>query len=81
MLTTLIGGTVSKTDMNGSNILIVFLIILLVLAIKVILVQWSYNKIFPLLLYNINGENNKNFEKITFFDSIVIVILFNSLFQ
>ena len=81
MLTNLIGGTISKTDMKGTNVFFLVIMLLLVLIIKVVLVQWSYNKIFPLLMYNVNGDVNQDFKTITFTESIIVVILFNSLFQ
>jgi|TARA_B110001469_G_C9635285_1_gene318402 hypothetical protein len=81
MLTNLIGGTISKTDMKGTNVFFLVIMLLLVLIIKVVLVQWSYNKIFPLLMYNVNGDDNQDFKTITFTESIIVVILFNSLFQ
>ena len=76
MLTNLIGGTISKTDMKGTNVFFLVIMLLLVLIIKVVLVQWSYNKIFPLLMYNVNGDDNQDFKTITFTESIIVVILF-----
>ena len=58
-----------------------FLILILTFFIKVILVQWSYNTIFPLLRYNMTGNNVKDFRPLTFVESIVVVILFNNLFN
>ena len=81
MLTNLIGGTISKTGMKGTNVFFLVIMFLLVLLLKVVLVQWSYNKIFPLLMYNVNGDVNQDFKTITFTESIIVVILFNSLFQ
>ncbi len=57
-----------------------FLMLILTFLIKVILVQWSYNTIFPLLRYNITNDN-KDFRPLTFVESIVVVILFNNLFN
>ena len=57
-----------------------FLMVVLVFFIKVFLVQWSYNRIFPLLRYNMTG-NNKDFRPLTFIESIIVVILFNNLFS
>ena len=58
-----------------------FLMLILTFFIKVILVQWSYNTIFPLLRYNMTGNNVKDFRPLTFVESIVVVILFNNLFN
>ena len=57
-----------------------FLMVVLVFFIKVILVQWSYNTIFPVLRYNAVGNTTKDFRPLTFVESIVVVILFNNLF-
>ena len=58
-----------------------FLMLVLTFFIKVILVQWSYNTIFPLLRYNMTGNTIKDFRPLTFVESIVVVILFNNLFN
>ena len=50
------------------------------LFIMVVLVQWSYNRIFPVLRYNMTGNTTKDFKPLTFVESIVVVILFNNLF-
>ena len=57
-----------------------FLMIVVIFFIKVILVQWSYNRIFPILRYNATGQTN-NFRPLTFTQSIIVVILFNNLFS
>ena len=57
-----------------------FLMLILTFFIKVILVQWSYNTIFPLLRYNITNDT-KDFRPLTFVESIVVVILFYNLFN
>tara|TARA_B100000900_G_scaffold156849_1_gene133332 strand:- start:1523 stop:1756 length:234 start_codon:yes stop_codon:yes gene_type:complete len=58
-----------------------FLMVVLVFFIKVFLVQWSYNRIFPVLRYNVVGHSERNFRPLTFLESIVVVILFNNLFS
>ena len=70
-----IKGNKIKTDS-----LSLLLMLILVFFIKVILVQWSYNTIFPLLRYNMINDT-KNFRPLTFVESIVVVILFNNLFS
>lgn len=57
-----------------------FLMIFLVFLIKAFLVQWSYNWIMPKLIYNINGKQG-DFRKISYIESIIVVILFNNLFS
>ena len=57
-----------------------FLMVVLVFFIKAFLVQWSYNRIFPILRYNMTNSTT-NFRPLTFVESIVVVILFNNLFR
>ena len=75
----MINGFVKGNKMK-INSLSLFLMVVLVFFIKVFLVQWSYNRIFPVLRYNMTG-NNKDFRPLTFVESIIVVILFNNLFS
>ena len=77
----MIGGFVKGNKMKVDS-LSLFLMVVLVFFIKVILVQWSYNRIFPVLRYNMVGQGNttKDFRPLTFVESIIVVILFNNLF-
>ena len=75
MIAGFIKGNKIKTDS-----LSLLLMLILVFFIKVILVQWSYNTIFPLLRYNMINDT-KDFRPLTFVESIVVVILFNNLFS
>ena len=75
----MIAGFVKGNKMKV-NSLSLFLMVVLVFFIKVVLVQWSYNRIFPVLRYNAVGNTVKDFRPLTFVESIVVVILFNNLF-
>ena len=75
----MIGGFVKGNKIKIDSISL-FLMVVIVFFIKVILVQWSYNRIFPLLRYNITNDS-KDFRPLTFVESIVVVILFNNLFN
>ena len=75
MIAGFIKGNKIKTDS-----LSLLIMLILVFFIKVILVQWSYNTIFPLLRYNMINDT-KDFRPLTFVESIVVVILFNNLFS
>jgi len=75
----MIGGFVKGNKIKIDSISL-FLMLILTFFIKVILVQWSYNTIFPLLRYNITNDT-KDFRPLTFVESIVVVILFNNLFD
>ena len=75
----MIGGFVKGNKMKVDS-LSLFIMVVLVFFIKVVLVQWSYNRIFPVLRYNMTGNTTKDFKPLTFVESIVVVILFNNLF-
>ena len=76
----MIGGFIKGNKMKVDS-LSLFVMVILVFFIKVILVQWSYNRIFPLLRYNMTGNTTKDFRPLTFVESIIVVILFNNLFS
>jgi hypothetical protein len=75
----MIGGFVKGNKMKVDSLQL-FLMLFLVFFIKVFLVQWSYNRIFPVLRYNFIGQKG-NFRPLTFVESIIVVILFNNLFS
>jgi len=75
----MIGGFVKGNKMKIDS-LSLFLMLILTFFIKVVLVQWSYNTIFPVLRYNMTNNTTKDFKPLTFVESIVVVILFNNLF-
>jgi len=77
---TMLGGAASKKleksmNFNSSGI---FFTIVVIFFIKVLLVQWSYNKVFPVLRNNMGYSGE--FKPLTFGESILVVILFNNLF-
>ena len=78
MLNNLIKGGASKTIEKSMNNIGFFFMLIIVFFLNVMLVQWSYNKVFPILSSNM-GYNGK-FRPLTFGESILVVILFNSLF-
>ena len=75
----MIGGLV-KTSKFKMDSLQFFLVILVVFLIKSWLVQWSYNTVMPKLISNMTGAD-KNFRRLTYLEAIVVVILFNNLFN
>jgi len=74
----MIGGFVkgNKMKVNSMNL---FFMMVLIFLIKAWLVQWSYNSIMPKLTYNMVGT--KDFRKLSYMESIIVVILFNNLFS
>jgi hypothetical protein len=75
----MIGGLV-KTSKLKIDSLQFFLVILVVFLIKSWLVQWSYNTIMPKLIFNMTG-NQRNFRRLSYLEAIILVILFNNLFN
>jgi hypothetical protein len=75
----MIGGLV-KTSKLKIDSLQFFLVILVVFLIKSWLVQWSYNTVMPKLISNMTGTD-KNFRRLSYLEAIVVVILFNNLFN
>lgn len=78
MITNLIGGTITKKLNN--NMLMNIIVLILLILLKVFLVQWSYNKIYPLLVRNTTGNENVNFKPLNLSESFILVILFSSIF-
>ena len=76
----MIGGFVKGNKMKIDSLQL-FLMMILIFFIKAFLVQWSYNRIFPILRYNMTGNSTKDFRPLTFIESIIFVILFNNLFS
>ena len=75
----MIGGLVKTTKLKIDSLQF-FLVILIVFLIKSWLVQWSYNTIMPKLISNMNGTV-RNFRRLTYLEAIIVVILFNNLFN
>ena len=65
----------NKMKVNSMNL---FFMMVLIFLIKAWLVQWSYNYIMPKLTYNMGNKTN-DFRKLSYMESIVVVILFNNL--
>ena len=66
-------------DENINTLLIVFFMILLVLLIKAYVVQITYNMMWPKIVENSGGDSSK-FRPISFYESLMMVILFSFLF-
>ena len=64
---------------NTSNLFLLFTIQLWILIILTYLVQVSYNTIWPKLVIN-SGGNPKSFRPLSFYESLLVVILFRCLF-
>ena len=75
----MIGGLV-KTSKLKIDSLQFFLVILVVFLIKSWLVKWSYNTVMPKLISNMTGTD-RNFRRLSYLEAIVVVILFNNLFN
>lgn len=75
----MLGGLVKTTKLKIDSLQF-FLVILVVFLIKSWLVQWSYNTVMPKLISNMTGTD-RNFRRLSYLEAIVVVILFNNLFN
>ena len=86
----LAGGKISNKNIDqynhpNNNLFMIFLILLLLL-IKGFIVYLVYNTLIPKLIYSLSSSGKsfedieKNFKTITFVESILLVILFQTLF-
>ena len=75
----MIGGLVKINKLKMDSLQF-FLVLLVVFLIKSWLVQWSYNTIMPKLISNMTG-NQRNFRQLSYLEAIIVVILFNNLFN
>ena len=80
----MIGGGIKLQKMlskpNKWNILSLFFILILLLLLRAYIVQVTYNLMWPKIVSNTGGDNSQ-FKPITFYESLMIVILFSFLFR
>lgn len=72
-------GGAKSAKSSGSFPWIAFLVSILLLVIRALLVQWSYNYIMPRVFVSMGGNPNA-FQRLSLADSVVLVILAGSLF-
>jgi len=73
----MIGGKIiDKMNIDSTNL---FIFIIFYFLIKILIVQYAYNNIAPKLINNMTG--NKNFNKLTFYEAFLFVIMANLLFS
>jgi hypothetical protein len=75
------GGKVKKIikNENINTLFTVFFMIILVLLIKAYVVQITYNMMWPKIVENSGGDTSR-FKPLTFYESLMVVILFLFLF-
>ena len=75
------GGKVKKIikNENINTLFTVFFMIILVLLIKAYVVQITYNMMWPKIVENSGGDTNR-FKPLTFYEALMMVILFSFLF-
>jgi len=75
------GGKLKKMikNENTTTLLGVFFMIILVLLIKAYVVQLTYNMMWPKIVENSGGDTSQ-FKPITFYEALMMVILFSFLF-
>jgi|MDSZ01.2.fsa_nt_gb hypothetical protein len=73
----MIGGKIiDKMNIDSTNL---FIFIIFYFLIKILIVQYAYNNIAPKLINNMTGNNN--FNKLTFYEAFLFVIMANLLFS
>ena len=81
VLKRMIGGGLDKASkevtkrMGKNGELYMFFLGILILILKTLMIQWSYNRIWPKLMVN-SGQKIDNFEPLNFSESLLVVILF-----
>tara|TARA_B100000214_G_C23821308_1_gene559786 strand:+ start:581 stop:826 length:246 start_codon:yes stop_codon:yes gene_type:complete len=81
MLKTMIGGGVKNVckSFGKDQQLYLFAMGILILLIKTLIVQWTYNQVWPKLVLN-SGNNPRQFIPLTFYEALLFVLLFEFLF-
>ena len=67
-------------DQKASDIITLIFLILLLFILRAYIVQVTYNLMWPKIVSNTGGDNSQ-FKPITFYESLMIVILFSFLFR
>ena len=65
---------------KGSDLLTLFIILLVLFILRAYIVQVTYNLMWPKIVKNTGGDNSQ-FTPLTFYESLMIVILFSFLFR
>ena len=75
------GGKLKKmiNDEKLSSLFAIFFMIVLVLLIKAYVVQLTYNMMWPKIVENSGGDTSR-FKSLTFYEALIMVILFSFLF-
>ena len=75
------GGKLKKmiNDEKLSSLFAIFFMIVLVLLIKAYVVQLTYNMMWPKIVENSGGDTSR-FKPLTFYEALMMVILFSFLF-
>lgn len=67
-------------DENINTLFAIFFMIVLVLLIKAYVVQITYNMMWPKIVENSGGDTSQ-FKPLTFYEALIMVILFSFLFS
>ena len=62
------------------NIINLSILVILILLLRSYIVQVTYNMMWPKIVENTGGDTNK-FRPLTFYEAIMIVLLFSFLFK
>jgi hypothetical protein len=79
--------SVSTTQGNkSSNVFVIMVLTFIYIMIKGVIVYILYNMLVPKLIYSLSKDRSvedvqNNFKPITYIESVLVVILFNTLFS
>jgi hypothetical protein len=80
------GGKLEQSVTRRKNPFMILLIILFMILLKGLIVYLLYNNLVPKLIYSLSSDNRSledimnNFKPLSYSESILLVILFNTLF-
>ena len=81
MINNMVGGGLKNMykNLGKEGDINLFLLALFILLLKTIIVQWTYNQIWPKISYN-SGNDTSKFSPLTFYEALLFVILIEFLF-
>jgi len=80
------GGKLEQMTYNRKNPFMILLIIIFMILVKGLIIYLLYNNLVPKLIYSLGSDSRSlediinNFKPLSYNESILVVILFNTLF-
>jgi len=74
------GGSKIQKMLAGQNFIRIMMFSILLILIQTYIVQLTYNMIWPKIVTN-SGGDDRQFRPLTYYESLLIVLLFSFLFK